>query len=188
MASIGTSRTSSGIDSTVIAAGAPALSAGLLSSSRARPLGYAVVKRNLPSSVLAISASSRARHHSECPCARFPSAKERHPRHLSVNPCFMMSALLMCRRRVFPVASASAIATAELTSSNTTRTFFALLGPSQGLAGTAFRKVRSTFGGLATSNLVHALSLCPRRARHSGQTHQGKFRPPILVRLSPHPS
>ena len=34
--------------------------------------------------------------------ARFPSARHRHPRHLSVSPCFMMSALLMYRRLGFP--------------------------------------------------------------------------------------
>ena len=89
------------------------------------------------------SAWSRARHPSECPCARFPSAKGRHPRHPSVNPCFMMSALLMYRCRAFPSAS-SAITASELTSSNTTRTSFALLGPSKGLADTAPKKAMST--------------------------------------------
>ena len=74
---------------------------------------------------------------------RASSARQRHPRHPSVNPYFMISALLMYRRRVLPIASASAIAVKELTSGNTTRTSFALLSPSQGLAVTVFRKVRS---------------------------------------------
>ena len=58
------------------------------------------------------------RHPSMCPCARFSSADERHPRHPSHNPCFMMSALLMHRRRAFPAASNSAITASEFTSDN----------------------------------------------------------------------
>ena len=115
-----------------------------LPSSRGKLLRYAVVKRVLPSSVLAISASSRARHPSECPRARFPSARHRHPRHPPVSPCFMRSALLMYRRRPFRIAFASAIAAGELTSGNTIRTSLTFLGPSQGLADTEFRIVRST--------------------------------------------
>ena len=49
------------------AAGASAPAPGPLPSSRAKPLRNAVVKRGLHSSVLVISASSRARDPSECP-------------------------------------------------------------------------------------------------------------------------
>ena len=87
----------------------------------------------------------------------------------------------------FSIASASAIAAGELTPGNTTRTSFALLGPSQGLADTV-RKVRSTrsvaFGRLS----VRTLCLWPRGAHHSGRTHPGRFRPPILVQLLPRSS
>ena len=96
---------------------------------------------------------------------RFPSARQRHPRHPSVNPHFMISALLMYRRRVFPIASASAIAAGELTSGNTTRFSFALLGPSQGLAVTVFRKVRSNRSVTSrclTVRTLCCLSQCPR--------------------------
>ena len=50
----------------------------------------------------------------------------------------------MYRRRPFPIASASAMAAGELTSGNTTQTSLTFLGPSQGLADTEFRNVRST--------------------------------------------
>ena len=72
-----------------------------------------------------------------------PSARHRHPRHPSVNPCFMMSSLLMYRSRAFPIASASAIVAGELIKQHHSHASHTL-GLSQGLADTGFRNVRST--------------------------------------------
>ena len=101
-------------------------------------------------------------------CARFPSAKDWHPRNPCVNPCFMMSALLMYRRRVFPNASSTAIAAGALTSGSTTRTSFALLGPSQGLAVTVFRKVRSTRSVASRRRSPSGEAAAARRASQAG--------------------
>ena len=113
-ASIGPSWTPSGLGGSGTAAGASAPASGSLPSSRGKLLRYVVVKRAFPSSDLAISTSSCVRQPSECPRAHFRDIGT--PGILqSVYVSRCQSALLMYRRRPFPIASASAIAAGELT-------------------------------------------------------------------------
>ena len=91
-------------------------------TGRAKSLRKAVVKRTLPSSDSEISASSRARHPLECPCARFPSAKKRHPRHPSANPCFIQTSSLsncfrLCHHRTRTHIKQHSIQESEVNSS-----------------------------------------------------------------------
>ena len=140
------------------AAGVSTPAPGPLPSSRGQPLRYAVVKRALPSSVLALQL--RVMHGILQSVLELvsPPRGHRHPRNPSVSPCFMRSALLMYRRRPFPIASASAMAAGELTSGNTIRTSLTFLSPSQGLADTEFRNMRSTRS--VTSRRLTVRTLC----------------------------
>ena len=139
-ASIGSSWTPSGLSGTGTAGGAATPAPGPPPSSRGKPLRYAVVKRALPSSVLAISASSRARHSSEWVELTSPLA----PETSFSQSMFHEISLADVQTSTFPIASASAIAAGELTSGNTIRTSLTFLGPSQGLADREFRNARLT--------------------------------------------
>ena len=122
----------------------------------------AVVKRALPSSVLAFQLRVVCDNRQSVLEVAFP------PRGIGIRSILhsvhvsMMSALLTYRRRPIPIASVSAIAASELTSGYTIRTSVTILGPSQGLADTEFRNVRSTRSVTSQRQTVRTLcmSLC----------------------------